>query len=122
MTWWSLTKGGIETLGDIQTKSVREDAPEFKRIYKMRLDDNAAMELTAWTFLGRRTLDGELTQPDGRWVDFDPERPADEILDPRLIPLIEARVKEVRALDREFMRSAGPAEFTDETGQRWKRA
>jgi hypothetical protein len=121
MSWWNLLGGSVEAEGDVQVKHVPEDAPAFKRLYKVKLDERAALTITIKTFMGERWATGELTQPNGRWVTFDPDRVADKILDPALVPLIEERVKEVRAIDRR-LQGNGPAEFKDEKGQRWVRA
>lgn len=119
--WWDRAKSGVETHGDITAKTVPEELPEFKRLYKVRLDGRAEMTVTIKEFMGRRYMSGELTQPNGRWVLFDPERVADKILDPALVPLIEARVCEIAQLDRSFIGN-GPREFIDEKRQRWVRA
>lgn len=68
---------------------------------------------------GRR-FSGELTQPNGRWVHFDPERIADKIIDPLLVPLVEKAVRAVFALDKAFMDSR-PDRFTDEKDRVWVR-
>jgi hypothetical protein len=120
---WSWGKGKVETIDGIETKLVPEEEPEFKRLYNVKLDERCSMTITARTssILGRRDFSGELTQPGGRWVLFDPERVADKILDPTLVPLIEARVKEIIALDKR-LQGNGPSEFKDDRGTVWVRA
>lgn len=99
-----------------------EERPKFRRFYSRQLDARAHIKLEARSFwsLGRRAWSGELRQPGGRWVFFDPERVADKILDPLLVPLVEAACAEAIRLDREFIRSR-PAEFVDEDGTTWRR-
>lgn len=109
-----------KTDSGISVKNVHADAPPFKRTYTTKLSDRASVEVTTKTFIGSRMNSGELTQPNGRWLLFDPERIADKILDPVLVPLVEAFVKEVFELDKAFMASK-PSEFTDDHGTTWRR-
>ena len=104
----------------ISVEQKPEDAPKFSRVYKARLDDRASITVTmrSWSYGRDRMADGELTQPNGRWVLFDPRAVADKILDPLLLPLIQRHVDEIFRLDAEFMQSA-PSRFTDERGQAW---
>lgn len=102
-----------------------EDAPKFKRTYKAVLTKNAAITVSAYSSYYRsigekRYFSGELTQPNGRWVIFDPDRIADKILDPALVPLVEAAVDAAKVLDREFMAS-NPSSFVDERKDTWQR-
>lgn len=121
MAFWDKDKIATTESG-ISIKAVREDAPKFKREYTAKLDDGRSIKVTMYTiWRGRRTSNGELTQRDGKWVLFDPERVAEKILDPALVPKINARVKEIFSLDRAFMHNQ-PGEFTDETGAVWRRA
>ncbi|MBD9542981.1 hypothetical protein IB276_26400 [Ensifer sp. ENS04] len=100
-----------------------EDIPRFHRTYSKRLSNKAVCAITMSNYYigSGRMSSGELTQPNGRWVLFDPERIADKILDPALVPLIEEFAKQVMALDREFMKNR-PSEFVDESGVVWRRA
>jgi len=61
-----------------------------------------------------------MTQHNGRWIIFEPERIADKIVDPVLVPLVEQFVKEVFALDKAFTES-DPSEFVDESGTTWRK-
>lgn len=99
-----------------------EDRPRFTRIYTKQLDSRARVKVEAKTFLSRRDryFSGELTQPNGRWVLFDPKEVAEKILDPTLVPLIEAFVAEAMRLDRAFMAN-DPGEFVDEDRVKWQR-
>jgi hypothetical protein len=103
----------------ITVKDIRADAPKFARSYTVKLDDRATLRVTIKSFLGRYSS-GELNQPNGRWVFFDPDRIADKILDPVLLPLVERYCKIIRDMDKEFMRGK-PNEFTDENGTTWRR-
>lgn len=105
----------------ITVSDKREDRPKFRRTYKAALPAGRTIEVTAHSGYGGRYYGGELTQPSGRWVLFDPERVADKILDPELVPLIMSLSREMLQMDDEFMASK-PREFTDENGQRWVRA
>ena len=97
----------IDISGAIQITKKPEDAPRFKRLYNVKLNNSASMTITIYTlWKGRRTRSGELTQPNGRWVLFDPDAVAEKILDPLLVPLIEQWVKKIYALDDEFTRSS----------------
>lgn len=106
---------------DITEELEREDYPVFRRIYRSKIDDRCRVTIKARTTMFReRDLDGELTQTNGRWVLFDPRAIADKILDPVLVPKIQAVVDRVRIIDAEFLRS-GTSEFTDRGGARWVR-
>lgn len=97
-----------------------EDQPQFSREYTAEIGDGFVVTLTRKT-LYSRSWSGEITQRDGKWVLFDPERVADKVLDRDLVPLIEALVAQVDRMDREFMNSR-PSEFVDENGTLWRRA
>ena len=112
----------VSTDSCISISEERETRPEFKRIYKAVLSPKARITIKArTTMFGDRSFDGELTQPNGRWVLFDPFRIADKILDPTLVPLVEETCKAIFALDRQYM-DPPPQEFVDESGTRWTRA
>ncbi len=106
----------------INIKDVPEDRPQFKKEYTGVLSNNAKIKLTARSGYVRRdrSWSGELTQPNGRWVLFDPERIADKILDPQLVPLITDFTSAAMALDTAFVKSK-PDTFTDEDKNIWKR-
>ncbi len=98
----------------------REDRPAFKRSYTKTLDSRATVTVEARTSYSRH-FSGELRQPNGNRVYFDPERIAETIIDPLLVPLVTTFCNEVFALDRAYVKSK-PSEFTDEDGVRWQRA
>ena len=99
-----------------------EDRPKFAREYSAQLDHGRSIKITmrsAYTG-NERYSSGELDQTGGRWVMFDPDKVADKILDPALVPLVEERCREIKRLDADFMRTH-PSEFLDEAGHRWQR-
>lgn len=98
-----------------------ENRPEFRRTYVQRLDARCVITVSIreWTY-GLSTS-AELTQPNGNTVWFDPDRIADKILDPTLVPLVAKAVQQIYGLDREF-RASNPAEFKDDRGVMWRRA
>ncbi len=99
-----------------------EDRPEFKRTYKKKLDARCTIKVDIYVFYGSHISEsGELTQPDGRWVLFDPRKVADKIIDPVLVSLVQKACDEILALDAAF-RANLPDEFTDDGGVKWKRA
>jgi hypothetical protein len=63
----------------------------------------------------------ELDQPDGKWVFFDIDRPAEKIIDRDLVPSVIAACKKVRDMDRKFL-ADGPKEITDAYGHKWTRS
>jgi hypothetical protein len=109
-----------QTESGFHIKKVREAAPQFKRIYTAKLNDRASIKLTVRTFMNSRMWSGKLTQPNGRWVLFDPKAVADKILDQILLPLVKDRCREAFSLDREFLNSH-PREYVDEHGAIWRR-
>lgn len=106
----------------IDIKDVPEDRPKFKKEYTGVLSNNAKIKVTAKSgyYRSSRYWSGELTQPNGRWVLFDPERVADKILDPQLVPLIDAFISAAMELDTAFVKSK-PDTFTDEDRNIWKK-
>ena len=106
----------------IRAKPVREDAPKFRREYSAALTEGVKISVTMRTISGLgRYGSGELTQANGRWILFDPKRIADKILDPRLVPLVEAACEAIFDMDRDWLRTS-TNEFTDEKGAVWRRA
>lgn len=105
---------------DVTVKDVPNDRPEFKREYKVRLNANVKMTITIWQSTWLLITQGELDQPDGKWVIFEPEKPADKILDRELLPLVEKRCREILATDKAF-RAAKPNSYIDDTGAVWVR-
>jgi hypothetical protein len=99
----------------------REDQPDFRRIYNAIIGNGIHIELEAYSFLGSRSWRGELRQKDGRCVWFEPQRVADKILDPILVPMIEEVCAEIFDLDKAYIKYK-PNSFTDKSGTVWVRA
>jgi hypothetical protein len=112
------------TASGIHTEDTPGDRPKFERVYTATLNGNIAIKVTIRYYSSASSLwkTGELTQKNGRWVLFDPDAIADKILDPVLVPLIQAMVDEVYALDRAYRNSVAMDEFVDEGGSTWRRA
>lgn len=109
------------TPSGIHIESIKGDRPKFERVYTSRLDDRASVKVSIkFSYSGGLSKSGELTQPNGRWVLFDPDAIADKILDPALVPLVRGFVDEIYAADRAY-RNGGLAEFIDEAGVKWRR-
>jgi hypothetical protein len=96
------------------------DRPAFKRTYKARLSQGRAITITARTTFSGRNYSGELTQPGGRWVLFDPERVADKIIDPALVAPVMEICRAALSMDDAYVASR-PREFVDEGGTTWRR-
>lgn len=105
----------------ISVKDVREDAPKFKRAYSATVTRGIKVTVTIYNSYGATYSGGELTQPNGRWILFDPDRIADKIIDPALLPEVESTVRDIKALDRSW-RQSQPTSFIDERGTKWIRA
>ena len=118
---WS--KGESVDVGnpDVKVDNIREEKPQWGRRYVIRLDGRATLTISAYDFLGGRHVDGELRQPNGKYVTFQPDEIADKIIDRTLVPLVERACDEILALDRAYAKS-NHREFIDETGTRWERA
>lgn len=104
----------------IHVKESREEELRFMRTYSAQITDEVRIEVERRTFLGARYDTSILTQRDGRWILFDISDPADKILDPDLLPIVERYCAEIIRLDEEYITSR-PDKFTDETGQVWRR-
>jgi hypothetical protein len=100
----------------------RANNPEFKREYSTALLDRGTIEITMYTspYSTDRRSSGTLRQHNGAYVFFDPERVADKIIDPVLVPLVEIASNTILAMDKEYMDSK-PNTFTDENGNKWCR-
>lgn len=117
-------------LFDVHVETVRNDPPEFKRIYKTDLFYTAAdgkkvkiyLKITCRTtmFGDRNHSDGDLMQEDSRWVMFDPRNPAEKIIDRALVPLVIEACNQILEVDTVFINSK-PAEFEDRQGVKWQR-
>lgn len=91
---------------------------EFERTYSAQLDNRAKIEIRMKRYIGRLFETGSLTQPNGNWISFDPDRIAEKIIDPLLVPLVQKAVDEIHRIDAAF-RNPPPAQFTDSQGRRW---
>lgn len=120
MSFWRKYDEAQTTASGIKITDIRGDRPTFERRYSARINDQVSMEIKIKWFIGGTLTSGELTQRNGSWVFFDPERPADKILDREILPTITARCKEIIDIDREW-RGSNPSEFTDERGKKWRR-
>jgi hypothetical protein len=118
---WS--KGQTVEVGNLELKveNIQEEKPQWGRRYVIRLDDRATLTITTYDFLGSRHIDGELRQPNGKYVTFQPKEIADKIIDRTLVPLVERACDEILALDRAYA-SSNHREFVDVDGTRWERA
>jgi hypothetical protein len=103
----------------LRIESVRQDRPAFERIYHVRLNADVTMKIQIKWSADYLYKSGELDQTDGKWVLFDPESPADKILDRELLPSVEQRCRQILQMDNEF-RNSEPSEFTDTRGRVWK--
>jgi hypothetical protein len=113
-----------KTTSGISIEDVRNDMPEFCRVYTAELvgaDRRCTIRIEMKTWSLGLNKSGELTQHDGRWVTFDPDKIADKILDRALVPLISKYVDEIYGIDKAF-RKSNPAQFIDERGVTWRRA
>lgn len=119
MNWFS-NGNTVTTAGEIKIEDKRPDPPEFRREYSKRLDGRALIEIEARTWEFGRRVGGTLIQPNGNRIWFEPERIADKIIDPLLVPLVQQAVDEIMALDRAFIAS-DPKEFIDSKGRPWRR-
>src|SRR5271166_6026476 len=106
----------------IKVEDKRANNPEFKRTYTTALLDRGTIEITMETssYSSNRRSSGLLRQKSGAYLFFDPERVADRIIDPVLVPLVMIASNTILAMDKEFMDSK-PDTFTDESGNQWCR-
>jgi hypothetical protein len=108
-----------KTPSGLNVENIREEPPKFERVYTSRLDARASIKVTIKRSYGGLYKTGELTQPNGRWVFFDPDAIADKIIDPVLVPLVQKCVDEIYQLDRAY-RSPEPGEFFDTRGVHYR--
>ena len=113
--------GEVVTESGIRVTTESEYIPTFKRQYSATFRKGFRIEMTMENsmFSGRRDS-SFLYQPDRRLMLFEATRIADRIIDPVLLPQVEAIVAEILALDRAFIASQ-PSEFTDKAGVTWRR-
>ena len=105
----------------ISIKTSREEKPEFERVYTAQVNSRVSLEVTMKWFIGsRRDASGILNQTGGKWVTFDPENPADRILDRDILPIVRGLCDTIFTLDAAYVKS-DPSEFVDKAGNRWKR-
>lgn len=105
----------------IKIETLREKEPRWRRRYVIDLNDRAMLTIDARNLVGSRYVSGELRQPNGKYVTFQPDEIADKIIDPTLVPLVQRACDEILAIDRAYM-SSDRYEFVDESGARWVRA
>jgi hypothetical protein len=122
MRWFGLvTRDAVGQMASgIEIKDVVNQAPQFGRVYSAKLDSRASVEITIRSSYRGRYKSGELIQPNGRWIMFDPDRIAEKILDPVLVPIIQNVVNQVLELDHSFIHN-DPSEYKDEHGVTWRR-
>lgn len=106
---------------DIRVEAKREDEPAFRRCYSTAIARGIRVEVDCWTSCERRACWGTLRQPNGKYVLFDPHEVADKILDPVLVPEVEAACGRMLKIDGDFLRSK-PSEFVDKRGRVWRLA
>lgn len=110
---------------EITAIDVRNEAPKFEREYRIKLNNFISMKITcknseyASLYPSGRACSGQLDQMDGKWVMFDPDSPADQILDKELLPSIRKFVAQIHAADIIFAHSAH-TEFIDKDGKHWQ--
>jgi hypothetical protein len=107
----------------LSVTSEPEDVPEFKRIYTAAVPGGFTVEVTlkSWyySYGGLKvSAMGQVTQSNGPWILFEPERVADKIIDRELYPHVQAVVDEAYRLDKAWR---APSEFTDQRGHVWRR-
>lgn len=112
--------GEVVPAHDIAIKNHRERRPEFKRTYSTTITRGIVLSVTIRNGLGGIYESGEMTQPGGKSIRFDPRNIADKIIDPVVLPEATAAAKVILSLDAGY-RKAIPSEFTDEGGVRWRR-
>lgn len=113
----------LNPLNKITVTDIKPSQPEFRRQYKGIVGVDIEISITArtWVTIGfDRSYSGELKQRNGRWILFEPKRPADKILDRDLLPEINSFCEQVIEQDLLFIKSE-PDTFTDETGQIWRK-
>lgn len=112
----------VNPLEGAKIKNGRESMPKFDRSYTKQLTPVAEIKLEFSTsnYWGRKAS-GTLTQPNYNYIFFDPHRIADKILDPKLVPLVEAFCAAAIQEDARWIKE-NANEYVDEKGQRWVKA
>lgn len=104
-----------------------EDAPSFKRQYVLMLDGGFKLEITmetsgySWEPKDERRDSSFLYQPDHALILFEARKIADRIIDPVLLPRVQAGVDRILALDATWVKSSKLVEYTDKNGTIWRR-
>lgn len=110
--------------GDISVsiENKRADVPSFERVYISQITPAVSMTVKIKYYWRGEELykTGELTQKDGKWVLFDPDSPADKILDQDILAAVQAHLAVIYRIDKEY-RDGKPSVFTDENGTVWRR-
>jgi hypothetical protein len=103
--------------GAIQVKEVAEDAPKFKREYKVALTEGRSMTVAIqnYGFISGISRSGELD-----YILFDPDRVADKVIDPALAPLVQRYCAEIEVAD-DAWRASRPDRYVDSEGATWVR-
>lgn len=105
----------------ITVEDKKSEQPAFERVYNSRVNSNVSMTVTIKNAYGSRAYTtAELTQNNGKWVLFEPESPADKILDRDLLPLVQSLCDQILSADKLY-RSDPAKEFTDTSGSVWVR-
>lgn len=104
----------------IKIKDIPEDRPDFRREYTATIMRGIRVKVTVRNGYGETYASGELTQPGGKYILFDPDHIADKIIDPVLLPDVGMVVNDMRQIDKAWRR-AKPSFFIDEGGTKWIR-
>ena len=101
-------------------EDTRADIPTFQRTYTAKINREVSIKVTIKWAYSSLMKSGELDQLDGKWILFDPDAPADKILDRDILPPIKKVLAEIISADSTW-RAARPDQFTDEGGATWRR-
>lgn len=105
----------------ISAVNQREQEPRWLRSYTANIERGIKLKINASSYLSwSRSYRGELTQANGNWVLFDPENPAEKIIDREIIAAVESVSAKAIALDKEYMASERNF-FIDEKNHKWQR-
>lgn len=101
---------------------------DYPTVYRSQISEDVSVEFSAHCALycdgfwgdNRRVFMGVLAQTDGKSVAFDPDDPADKILQIRLLPAVAEAYKQAQAMDAAYMKHPEAA-FIDGQGRKWVR-